>query len=282
MAIPKRVRQPAARARKAQDSASTKSRKSAPSPTSTSSPQEGGGVKAEPIREQHGSFHSDSDACDSESEESSSQSLASTTDDEEPRNHGSAFGDHVEIKSRARHIRILSVADSDIITVEELNTEEIFDFNNVLRPSRVQDASSDDSDLSDSDSRSSLAADFENLQCGPDPTEADFERCCKRRSMQSRRRWRKGGNHKRHHDQTVGSGEEFEDVTPLDPPSSNPSRRLRRRTGEPQDKPGRSQILGNVILEANLTGTYDEYFLSQWTFDSMVIDDNDSSDSEDQ
>jgi hypothetical protein len=88
----------------------------------------------------------------------------------------------------------------------------------------------------------------------------------------------------------VGSGEEFEDVTPLDPPMSNPSRRLRRRTGEAQEKPGREQIIGNVeelfgtvsnvIIEANVSGDYDEYFLSQWTFDSMVIDEDDSSDGE--
>src|SRR5207244_100764 len=121
-------------------------------------------------------------------------------------------------------------------------------------------------------------------------TEEGFERYNRRRSLQRRRIWKMGGNHKRHHDQTVGSGEEFEDVIPLDPPTSNPSRRLRRRTGEPQEKPGREQIIGNVeelfrrgsnvIIEPIVSGDYDEYLLSHWTFDSMVIDEDESGDGE--
>ena len=257
-----------------------------PSPRDESSP-----VRIGSTRAQNGPFRKVNDP---ESEAESSQSSASIVDDdsgdEDLGDHTSALDDHIETHGKAKHIRILSVAESETITVEELNTEDMFDFSNVLMPSRIQDASSDDSDLSDSNSRSSLADDFENLQCGPDPTEEDFERCYKRRSLQRRTVWKKGGTHKRHHDQTVGSGEEFEDVTPLDPPTSNPSRRLRRRTGEPQEKPEREQIIGNVeelfgtvsnvIIEANVSGDYDEYFLSQWTFDSMVIDEDDSSDGE--
>jgi hypothetical protein len=260
-----------------------------PSPRDESSPVRMGSTRA-----QNGSFRKVNDL-ESEAESSSSQSSASIVDDdsgdEDLGNHTSALDGHIfEIHSKAKHIRILSLAESETITVEELNTEDMFDFSNVLLPSRIQDASSDDSDLSDSDSRSSLADDFENLQCGPDQTEEDFERCYKRRSLQRRGIWKKGGTHKRHHDQTVGSGEEFEDVTPLDPPTSNPSRRLRRRTGEPQEKPGREQIIGNVeelfgtvsnvVIEPNVSGDYDEYFLSQWTFDSMVIDEDDSRDGE--
>jgi hypothetical protein len=260
-----------------------------PSPRDESSP-----VRTGPTRAHNGPFRKVNDP-GSEVESSPSQSSASTIDDdsedENLGNHESTLDDHMfEKHNRAKHIRILSVTDSETITVEELNTEDMFDFTNVLMPSRIQDASSDDSDVSDSDSRSSLADDFENLQCGSDLTEEDFERWYRRKSLQRRSKWRKGGNHKRHHDQTVGSGEEFEDVTPLDPPTSNPSRRLRRRTGEPQEKPGREQIIGNVeelfgtvsnvIIEANVSGDYDEYFLSQWTFDSMVIDEDDSSDGE--
>jgi hypothetical protein len=267
---------------------STKPHQSAPNHIdAVPSPRdESGRVRNEPARSQK-TFPKENNAHDSESDEQS-QSSSTTTDDEEVGNHASASGDVLE-NSKAKHIRILSVALSETITVEELNMDDMFDFNNVLMPSRIQDASSDDSDLSDSGStRSSLAADFENLQC----TEEGFKKYCKRRSLQSRRRWRRGGNHKRHHDQTVGSGEEFEDVTPLDPPTSNPSRRLRRRTGEPQEKPGRSQILGNfeelfgtvanVILQENASGDYDEYLLSQWTFDSMVIDEDSDGDAGDE
>ena len=283
----RRARKSAARSGR-QQGTPTKPHQPAPSHIDAApSPQdESGRVRNGPSRS-HKSFRRENNAHDSESDEQTPPSQSSTVDDsgdEEVGKHASAFDDHV-LGSRAKHIRILSIAESETITVEELNMDDMFDFNNVLMPSRIQDASSDDSDLSDSGStRSSLAADFENLQCDPDLTEEGFKKYCSRKSLQSRRRWRRGGNHKRHHDQTVGSGEEFEDVTPLDPPTSNPSRRLRRRTGEPQEKPGRSQILGdfeelfgtvsNVMLQ-NASGDYDEYLLSQWTFDSMVVDDSD-------
>lgn len=248
-----------------------------PSPRDESSPIRSGSARTQkaPFRKVNTPKSDDDD--------SSSQSSASPpSNDSEDEDHAPAL--HFEMHTKEKHIRILSAADSESITIEELNTEDMFDFSDVLMPSRIQDASSDDSDMSDDDSRSSLADDFENLQCDADPTEEDFERWYKRRSLQRHRIWKKGGNHKRHHDQTVGSGEEFEDVTPLDPPTSNPSRRLRRRTGEPQEHPGRAQIIGNVeeffgtvssvIIEANVSGDYDEYFLSQWTFDSMDIDED--------
>jgi hypothetical protein len=295
MAIPRTVRKsgrgPRGAATKAANSA--KPQKSPLRHIDTTSSPQGRRrrVKAEPVRAQRGSFRETNDAHDSESDEDSPHlSSASTTGDdsgdEELRNPTSASDHHIYgLHNKERHIRILSIAESETITIEELSTEDMFDFNNVLKPSRIQDASSDDSDMSDTDSRSSLADDFENLQCGPELTEEDFEKCCKRRWYQNRKRWKKGGNHKRHHDQTVGSGEEFEDVIPLDPPVSNPYRRLRRRTGEPREKPERSQIIGsveelfgtvsNVILETNVSGDYDEYLLSQWTFDSMVIDEDD-------
>jgi len=199
---------------------------------------------------------------------------------------------------------IVSHLDVDF-TVEEVDPDEMaFDSDtSVIQPSHFEEASSSvdeyDTDSSDSQSdsgsetdHSSLANDFEGLNCGmaADYFRQEQELLAAREERYSKRhkRWKKGGNKKRRLDHSCGPELGQEDIVPLedDPPAVGADltdRRLRRKTEEPTNH--RPQIidllnraprvlegLGEVMLGDDDEEDPDEVMPPAWMFTVMEVD----------
>jgi hypothetical protein len=132
----------------------------------------------------------------------------------------------------------------------------------------------------DSDCAKSLADEMENLHCDPREElrlkEQDFEEARRQRNIRRKKRWSKGGNHKRFFTESLGSDSDIEDITPLDDADvlGSSARRLRRRTEGPEARPRRSLLFDDPPKEieelkylagdGEVLDTDDELMLPPW------------------
>jgi hypothetical protein len=132
------------------------------------------------------------------------------------------------IRIRVSHTRSITQLPDDTIIIEEIDSESIeFDGLPILYPFSFSDADScaasqndqdEDIDSSDDDSSSSDSSEDDTMS----PNDRDLARAQKefdrlqihRRHVRKRRR-KIGGDHKRKHDQAIGSDLDIEDVCPL-------------------------------------------------------------------
>jgi hypothetical protein len=135
--------------------------------------------------------------------------------------------------------------------------------------------------------------DFGNLKCSSreeqEAKERLFEAARQAKMVRRRKRWSKGGSHKRNITESIGSNsEDNEDITPLDEQDVGCSaRRLRRRTQGPDERPRKSLIFDDppreieelrwmdeheVAAESQSDGDSDGVILPPWLYVSMDID----------
>jgi len=172
----------------------------------------------------------------------------------------------------------------------ESDTEVIFpchceDFQSDIEQAKedVEEAEeSDDSfDWSSSDSES-LVGDMESLLLRHQ--EREFEEAQRQKYLRKKKRWSKGGNHKRNHAESIGSESDTEDIIPLDDADvvGSSARRLRRRTDTLEIRPRTSLLfedppreieeLKHLQGDGEVIDTDDELMLPPWMYPGMDVD----------
>jgi hypothetical protein len=188
---------------------------------------------------------SDDEDSDSEDSEPEVESLSATS--EPPR--------------RAPSVHVRPIDEEKDFTVEEVSDNDIgYDDHEVVRPDHCEDAESEkgcpESDRPESDRPESVEvnhdlADKLRELCTDNPKAKEFDDAQVYRYLSKKKRWSKGGSHKRSHAESVGSqSEDDDDIEPLEAQQLGSSaRRLRRRTQGPEDRPRTSLLFDDPPRE---------------------------------
>jgi hypothetical protein len=181
--------------------------------------------------------------------------------------------------------------DSDTSVIFPCHCEDFLTDIEKVKEEEVED--SDDSyDWSSSESEESLVGDMEGLLLRHQRSE--FEEAQRQKYIRKKKRWSKGGNHKRNHAQSIGSGEsDTEDIVPLDDADvvGSSARRLRRRTDDLalrprtsllfEDPPREIEELNFLHGDGEVIDTDDELMLPPWMYPGMQVDSESDDDDED-
>ncbi|KAF2664622.1 hypothetical protein BT63DRAFT_94074 [Microthyrium microscopicum] len=192
------------------------------------------------------------------------------------------------------------------ITIDDISYDSEAE---ILQPSQTEDAASDievivqvaintafddfflesSSSSSESDDdynvdNSGLADDMERLRCAARQEQKEFDEKQRQRYLRKKKRWSKGGNHKRNLAESIGSDSDNEDIMPLDDFEmlGSSARRLRRRTEGPEMRPRRSLLFEDPPKEIeelkylngeddNVLDTDDELMLPPWMYPGMEV-----------
>jgi len=161
---------------------------------------------------------------------------------------------------RQTPVRVLAVDDETDFTVEEMSENDMgYDSDTKpVQPDHIEDAESVKGNQ-DGPEIDKIAQGFKKLNCDNSSEPKDFEEVRQRRLHQRRKRWSQGGNHKRNHDESIGSGTDGDDIEPLDAHQVGSSaRRLRRRTQGPEDKPRMSLLFDDPPAEIEELKHFDD------------------------
>lgn len=207
--------------------------------------------------------------------EISSESLSDSedntvSDDKEPE---AEVESHSEIaaSTRRKSIHIRHVDDQTDITVEEMSENDM-DYDSdteAVQPDHIEDAESEIGRQRTPEVDHALADKLNGLNWDESPGRKEFEEAQQSRRERRKKRWSKGGSHKRSHAESVGMDSDNDDVEPLDAHQVGSSaRRLRRRTQGPDDKPRNSLLFDDPPEELEE--------LKGFTDDSDDTDDEDA------
>lgn len=186
------------------------------------------------------------------SSESSSDSENDTaSDDEEPE---AEVESHSEAASsiHRKSIQIRHVDEQTDITVEEMSENDMgYDSDTEpVKPDHIEDAESEIGRHRTPEVDNSLADQLNGLNWDESPGRKQFEEAQQSRREGRKKRWSKGGNHKRSHAESAGMDSDNDDIEPLDAHQVGSSaRRLRRRTQGPDDKPRTSLLFDDPPKE---------------------------------
>lgn len=178
------------------------------------------------------------------SSENSSESDEPINSDDEASDPEVESYSEVAASVRQTSVRVLAVDDETDFTVEEMSENDMDDSNTKpVQPDHIEDAESVKGNQDTTEVDQILAHRLKRLNCDNSSEQREFEEVQQKRFRQKKNRWSKGGNHKRNHDESIGSGTDDDDVEPLDAQQPGSSaRRLRRRTQGPEDKPRTSLL----------------------------------------
>ena len=185
------------------------------------------------------------------SSDSSSESEETTNSDDETSEPEVESYSEAAASVRQTSVRVLADDETDF-TVEEMSENDMgYDSDTKpVQPDHIEDADSVKGNQDNTEVDNILAQGIEKLNCDNSSEHQDFEEAHQKRLCQRRKRWSKGGNNKRNHDESIGSGTDGDDIEPLDAHQLGSSaRRLRRRTQGPEDKPRRSLLFDDPPAE---------------------------------
>lgn len=211
---------------------------------------------------------------------------------------------HVPLRPRSLSIEPVEITIIEIL-IEEITEDDVeYDSDvSVLFPCHCEDfqtdaekardaaENSDDTyDWSSSESEHSLVGDMGSLLLRHERIE--FEEAQRQKYLRKKKKWIKGGNHKRSHKESLGSESDTEDIVPLDDADvvGSSARRLRRRTDTMELRPRTSLLFEDPPREIEelkfLEGDggvieSDDELVPAWMYPGMEVDQSDSEDEDD-
>ena len=148
------------------------------------------------------------------------------------------------------HVRPVD-EDRDFI-VEEVSDDDIgYDDVEVIRPDNFEDAESERGQGQSAEVNKDLADRLREFHCSSNAQLEDFDHAQHARYLRKKKRWSRGGSHKRSHAESIGShSEDDENVQPGDAQQVGSStRRLRRRTEVLEVRPRTSLLFDDPPKE---------------------------------
>jgi len=162
---------------------------------------------------------------------------------------------------RQTSVRVRPVNDETDFTVEEMSENDMgYDSDTKpVQPDHIEDAESVKGNQDTTEVDQILVGRLKNLNCDNSSEQPGFEEVRQQLLRQRRKRWSKGGSHKRNHDESIGSGTDGDDIEPLDAQQPGSSaRRLRRRTQGPEDRPRTSLLFEDPPAEIEELKHFDD------------------------
>ena len=131
-----------------------------------------------------------------------------------------------------RNVTVRAIDEEKDFTIEEVSDDDIgYDDIEVIHPDTFEDAESEQDHLESAEVNDDIMGRLHDLLCGHSITPNDFEDIQRSRYLRKKKRWSKGGSHKRSHAESVGSDSDNDSIESLDSLQVGSSaRRLRRRT----------------------------------------------------